>query len=435
LQSQYSPFLVVSERYKHNLMTSPLIANILEKLDFSDFLERSIISGSAAIHKQLLLVKDRLAQYFSTTRNNDHQYEVFQSIINELREIHTVSWAKLHTGYWKDVDLVWREIYSASSLLLALCIAVYNDVQKSFLQIEDAIKILDFALLMGAPNNREHIHSLIDYFCQQYDQNKTFSLPSEKCVEKRGLEDETENSVSRKKAKLEPKIKPRNKIISDTLGVPAISKDFEVPRITPPSVETFFREYMSKGRSVILTHLVDHWPALSKWKDIDYIRRVAGLRTVPVEIGQHYAKDDWSQQLMTVNDFIDIFILNDKEPPPETHATGKTGYIAQTELFEQIPAFKKDFTIPEYTALSKHDKLIVHAWFGPEGTISPLHEDPYHNLLVQVDQNKLQSNLLSLYEPGECVYPYLGDKMLFNTSQVLALSLLCFHSLMRFAFF
>jgi lysine-specific demethylase 8 len=401
LQSQYSPFLVVSERYKHNLMTSPLIANILEKLDFSDFLERSIISGSAAIHKQLLLVKDRLAQFFSTTRNNDHQYEVFQSIINELREIHTVSWAKLHTGYWKDVDLVWREIYSASSLLLALCIAVYNDVQKSFLQIEDAIKILDFALLMGAPNNREHIHSLIDYFCQQYDQNKTFSLPSEKCVEKRGLEDETENSVSRKKAKLEPKIKPRNKIISDTLGVPAISKDFEVPRITPPSVETFFREYMSKGRSVILTHLVDHWPALSKWKDIDYIRvlvnipieniqwisrqiiaaikfifrlavllplespflfyeffdqRVAGLRTVPVEIGQHYAKDDWSQQLMTVNDFIDIFILNDKEPPPETHATGKTGYIAQTELFEQIPAFKKDFTIPEYTALSKHDK-------------------------------------------------------------------------------
>jgi lysine-specific demethylase 8 len=337
--------------------------------------------------------------------------------------------------------------------------AVYNDVQKSFLQIEDAIKILDFALLMGAPNNREHIHSLIDYFCQQYDQNKTFSLPSEKCVEKRGLEDETENSVSRKKAKLEPKIKPRNKIISDTLGVPAISKDFEVPRITPPSVETFFREYMSKGRSVILTHLVDHWPALSKWKDIDYIRvlvnipieniqwisrqiiaaikfifrlavllplespflfyeffdqRVAGLRTVPVEIGQHYAKDDWSQQLMTVNDFIDIFILNDKEPPPETHATGKTGYIAQTELFEQIPAFKKDFTIPEYTALSKHDKLIVHAWFGPEGTISPLHEDPYHNLLVQVVGRKY----IRLYEPGECVYPYLGDKMLFNTSQV-----------------
>jgi lysine-specific demethylase 8 len=25
---------------------------------------------------------------------------------------------------------------------------------------------------------------------------------------------------------------------------------------------------------------------------------------------------------------------------------------------------------------------------------------------------------IRLYEPGECVYPYLGDKMLFNTSQV-----------------
>jgi hypothetical protein len=45
-----------------------------------------------------------------------------QEIVDELRELHTVSWVQLHTGYWKDIDIVWRQVYSLSSLLLACCI-------------------------------------------------------------------------------------------------------------------------------------------------------------------------------------------------------------------------------------------------------------------------------------------------------------------------
>ena len=42
---------------------------------------------------------------------------------------------------------------------------------------------------------------------------------------------------------------------------------------------------------------------------IDYLKRIAGPRTVPVEIGLRYTDEDWSQKLMTISDFIDKYIL------------------------------------------------------------------------------------------------------------------------------
>src|SRR3546814_3866024 len=38
-------------------------------------------------------------------------------------------------------------------------------------------------------------------------------------------------------------------------------------------------------------------------------RHLMGYRTVPVEIGSHYLTDDWGQQLLTVNEFIDQYLI------------------------------------------------------------------------------------------------------------------------------
>ena len=153
---------------------------------------------------------------------------------------------------------------------------------------------------------------------------------------------------------------------------------------------------------------------------------------MPVELG-NYLSDDSSQKLMRISDFIDDFILRNSQQPTlpgqEEDFNRPKAYIAQHRLFHQIPQLRCDISVPDYctllTAADLQPKLhcdstyaelvrdedtggdrkrlrvsstvsdeeteeegdgaaLVQGWFGPTGTISPLHHDPYHNLLAQV---------------------------------------------------
>ena len=197
----------------------------------------------------------------------------------------------------------------------------------------------------------------------------------------------------------------------------------------------FCSEYMQKGRPVIIRGFVSTWPAMGdarrQWNDLEYLRRVAGFRTVPIEIGSKYTETQWSQTLMTLNDFLDYFITKEKEPPNPLwkdqigfacnlfrfffwfFLVNKPflvlvlnwvySYLAQTELFQQIQTLKRDFVVPDYTTLSLSSEaddetnVKVNAWFGPGGTVSPLHHDPYHNLFCQVVGSKCIQQKLGFF--------------------------------------
>lgn len=67
------------------------------------------------------------------------------------------------------------------------------------------------------------------------------------------------------------------------------------------SLEGFLREHFLCGSPVIISDSMAHWPARIKWNDVDYLKRVAGDRTVPVEVDTLPDEPITKVLLMTMN--------------------------------------------------------------------------------------------------------------------------------------
>ena len=157
-----------------------------------------------------------------------------------------------------------------------------------------------------------------------------------------------------------------------------------IPRLdTPPSFASFVSKY-SKAPFIIPGYTKD-WPAVNEhpWLSQDYLRAVTGPgRVVPVEVGVDYRRDDWTQAMMSWDDFLSA-IFSPDDPKHKKPVL----YLAQHNLFRQFPALRNDMIVPDYVYAElpptedypayrqpgNEDNLVVNAWFGPKGTVSPAH--------------------------------------------------------------
>ena len=205
-------------------------------------------------------------------------------ILNISEILIDYSWEKLNTNLWLFVDNKWRYLYAYSTLYKILGLSLLGETTE-----DQLIKLCDMGLLMSGPLLEKQFNIIINSFKIECGE-----LSAKKC--KYSVDEEVQ-----------------------------INKNFALCIEESPSIEKFRDEYFLKGVPVIIDKQMSHWPAINKW-NVEYIKQIAGKRTVPIEIGSKYNEEDWSQKLMTIGEFIERFIENKQN----------TGYLAQHPLFDQV---------------------------------------------------------------------------------------------------
>ncbi len=173
-----------------------------------------------------------------------------------------------------------------------------------------------------------------------------------------------------------------------------------VPRVPKLSRQQFMDDYYALNRPVVMTGAMDDWPAMTKWTG-EALKARFGDRTVSVQANRN---SDANYELNSVKlrsempfgEFVDI-----TETAGETNnyyiTANNSGKNKDTlkELWDDVVIF------PEYLR-DDDPQNRGFFWFGPKGTVTPLHHDLTNNFMAQVRGRKL----VRLIAPYDLPYMY-----------------------------
>lgn len=300
--------------------------------------------------------------------------------------------------------------------------------------VQDVVRLLDMAIIMaGAEGRRDMIESILESL-QRY-------------LQERHHDDYEPNPKRRKLGVPTSQYSDRFPIecYKGTVILPQIQ--CPVPSASAPPVWVFEQHLQARKGPIVINKALEHWPALDDrpWGSPSYLmhKTFDGRRLVPVELGRSYTDEGWGQCILPFGKFLENYLIRrtrvqehcpnerDQHSIEVSNKTAtkdivdlrneepKIGYLAQHDLFSQIPSLRNDISIPDYCFTeppqpletrteSEHitprlEEPLLNAWFGPAATVSPLHTDPYHNILCQVVGTKY----VRLYKPDQTdkLYP------------------------------
>lgn len=143
----------------------------------------------------------------------------------------------------------------------------------------------------------------------------------------------------------------------------------------------FYRDFYRAHRPVVVTGLVDHWPARSKWS-LAHLAGVLGEREVRVQWNRESDKEFEinSHEHGAFRPFSEIARrLASPEPSNDFYVTANNS-DANVAAFAPLRVDVGD--IPGILQPGAGQR--GHIWIGPRGTITPWHHDLTNNLLLQL---------------------------------------------------
>jgi hypothetical protein len=223
-------------------------------------------------------------------------------------------------------------------------------------------------------------------------------------------------------AKLESVMANQQKLLELSPRYAEVEKRANVP------LDEFFEKYVVGSRPLVLTDVARDWPALGRWSPQDLRERFGHLQ---VEIqaersaDPHYEVNKLNhKRSVRLADFVDQVLAGG--------ATNDYYLTANNELLSQ-PAFAPILAdIGTLPAFCDPAQLAQRAsfWFGPAGTVTPLHHDTLMLCHTQIVGRKrwrfispLQTPLLynhfEVYSPVDIDRPDLSRYPLFEQATVL----------------
>lgn len=184
----------------------------------------------------------------------------------------------------------------------------------------------------------------------------------------------------------------------------------EVPTGRELDLEEFLHS-LSERTPVVVRGGCATWPAIERWgHGAFWADGAIGCRFVPVEM------DYWLDrgfQLMRIRDFVEHCFVAEARDKPMPGLSGG-GYIAQHALLDQVRSLAADVMTPDIALCGPKGQVMRQMFFGPVGTVTPLHYDPDDNVFCQI----VGAKYLRLYPPSETARLYAREGSLPNNSMV-----------------
>ena len=274
----------------------------------------------------------------------------------QLDDLIQLAYKEMARAFQKAAPLCWRRMYTDVCILRTLADLVDRESPKTNAVLRAGIGRLDRAIVIAGPCGDGRLELIQDLIAEiQAD-----VTPADASQE------------------LPPSPATRQIALPRTFAGPVSRLE------APPSFSAFTSRLCSQP--FVLPGFIRDWPALTDhpWRSLAYLRKVFGPgRVVPIEVGSDYRSDDWTQKMMEMDEFLDALSGFAHGNPKRSPIL----YLAQHSIFLQFPALRDDIILPDYLYSSPppqdnypqyqpprtEEQLVMNAWLGPAGTVSPAH--------------------------------------------------------------